>query len=602
MPITVWPDNPMGWGAEGMKYRFQWTFPIVASRHARDVLYAAGNVLFRTTNEGPSWDAISPDLTRNDKTKLGPSGGPITKDNTGVEYYGTIFALAESPRDANVLWAGSDDGLVHVTRDGGKNWTNVTPKGMPEWSRVSQIDASAHDAGTAWLAVNRYQLDDYRPYAYVTTDFGATWRSVAAGLPADSFVRVLREDPVRRGLLFAGTETGIHVSFDSGASWQSLQRNLPAVPVTDLVVKDQDLVLATQGRSFWILDDIAALRQAKPELATAAAHLFAPSPAYRFGGPEGRGTVGKNPPAGARFQYLLKEAPKEGEEIKLEILDSKGALVRALSSKEEKKDDDANDPEREAFLGPPAPKTIPAKAGLNTFTWDLRSPEASKFKGLILWSGQTAGPRVVPGRYEARLTAAGQTQSQAFEVRKDPRLATSEADFAKQQELLLKIRDKLTRQPRRDHAAARRARPGEDGERAGQGERRREGDPGGRRRALEEAHGGRGGALPDEEPREPGPAQLPDPAQQQARGARRHSRQRGRGPDGAVVRGLRRAGGEDRRRARDARPGAGRRRAGLQPRGAREGDPGSPDREALKAAVAGYRSPSTRYRSLRARV
>ena len=441
--ITVWPDNPMGWGAEGMKYRFQWTFPILASRHDKDVLYAAGNVLFRTTNEGSSWEPVSPDLTRNDKTKLGPSGGPITKDNTSVEYYGTIFALAESRRDAGVLWTGSDDGLVYVTRDGGKTWTNVTPKGMPEWSRISQIDASAHDAGTAWLAVNRYQLDDYRPYAYVTTDFGATWRSIAAGLPADAFVRVVREDPVRRGLVFAGTETGVHVSFESGASWQGLQRNLPAVPVTDLVIKDADVVLSTQGRSFWILDDIAALRQSKPEHATAAAHLFAPSPAYRFGGPEGRGASGKNPLYGARLQYLLKDAPKEGEELRLEILDAKGAVIRSFSSKEEKPDED-RDPEREAFFGPPAPKAIPGKAGLNTFTWDLRHPEASKFKGLILWSGQTAGPRVAPGRYEARLTAAGQTQSQPFEVRKDPRLATSDADFAKQQELLLKIRDKLT--------------------------------------------------------------------------------------------------------------------------------------------------------------
>jgi hypothetical protein len=253
----------------------------------------------------------------------------------------------------------------------------------------------------------------------------------------------VREDPVRRGLVFAGTETGVHVSFDAGASWQTLQRNLPAVPVTDLVVKDADVVVSTQGRSFWILDDIAALRQAKPELVTGAAHLFAPSPAYRFGGPEGRGATGKNPPYGARLRYLLKDAPNEGEEIKLEILDAKGALVRALSSKEEKKDEDA-DPEREAFFGPPAPKTLPAQAGLNSFTWDLRYAEASKFKGLILWSGPTAGPRVLPGRYEARLTAAGQTESQAFEVRKDPRLATSDADFAKQQELLLKIRGKLT--------------------------------------------------------------------------------------------------------------------------------------------------------------
>ncbi len=442
--INVWPDNPMGWGAEGMKYRFQWTFPIVASRHEKDALYAAGNVVFKTTNEGASWQAISPDLTRNDKTKLGPSGGPITKDNTSIEYYATVFALAESPKDGKVLWAGSDDGLVHVTRDGGKTWTNVTPKGLAEWSRVSQIDASPHDTRTAWLAVNRYQLDDYKPYAYVTTDYGQSWKAIAAGLPADSFVRVVREDPVRRGLVFAGTETGVQVSFDAGASWQPLQRNLPVVPVTDLVVKDDDLVVATQGRSFWSLDDIGALRELKPEQLGAVVHLYAPAPAYRFGGGEGRGAVGKNPPYGARIRYLLKDAPKVGEEVKLEILDGKGALVRSLSSKEDKKEEKKDDGDDEGGFGAPPPKPLPAKAGLNTYAWDLRYAEASKFKGLILWAGQTAGPRVMPGRYAVRLTAAGQTQSQPLEVRKDPRLATSDADYAKQQELLLKIRDELT--------------------------------------------------------------------------------------------------------------------------------------------------------------
>jgi photosystem II stability/assembly factor-like uncharacterized protein len=442
--VSVWPDNPMGWGAEGMKYRFQWTFPIVASRHDPSVLYAAGNVLFRTKDEGASWEKISPDLTRNDPSKLGPSGGPITKDNTSIEYYGTIFALAESPLDASVLWAGSDDGLVHVTRDGGKTWTNVTPKALPEWSRVSQIDASPHDAGTAWLAANRYQLDDYRPYAYVTRDYGATWQEIAAGLPADSFVRVVREDPVRQGLVYAGTETGVHVSFDSGASWRSLQRNLPVVPVTDLIVKDDDVAISTQGRSFWILDDVAPLRQMSPELAQAPAHLFHPSPAVRFEGRKGRGAVGENPPSGARFYYLLKDAPKEGEEVKLEVLDEKGALVKAFSSKEDKKDEEAPNPEREAFFGPPAPKTIPAKAGLNNFVWDLRYPDASKFKGMILWGGETRGPLAVPGHYQVRLTAAGQAFTEPFEVRKDPRVAATPEDFRQQLELLLQIRDELT--------------------------------------------------------------------------------------------------------------------------------------------------------------
>ncbi len=444
--IGVWPDNPMGWGAEGMKYRFQWTYPILASRHDPGVLYAAGNVLFRTTSEGQSWEAVSPDLTRNDASKMGPSGGPITKDNTSIEYYGTIFALAESPLDGKILWAGSDDGLVHVTRDGARTWSNVTPREMPDWSRVSQIDPSPHDPGTAWVAANRYQLDDHRPYVYVTTDFGATWRRADAGLPADSFVRAVREDPRRRGLLFAGTETGVHVSFDAGASWRPLQRNLPTVPVTDLVVKDDDVVLSTQGRSFWILDDIAPLRQLTPEVAQAPAHLFAPSVAYRFGGAEGRGAVGKNPPYGARFDYLLKEAPKDGEEVTLEVLDAKGALVRAFSSKEAQKDR-ASEPKGEGDEGDgggDAPKPIPAKAGLNRTTWDLRYPPASKFDGLILWGGELEGPRAVPGRYQVRLTAGGQTLTQAFELRKDPRLATTDEDFAKQFALLSEVRDKLT--------------------------------------------------------------------------------------------------------------------------------------------------------------
>ena len=267
----------------------------------------------------------------------GAVGRPVTKDNTSVEYYGTIFALAESPLDGEVLWAGSDDGLVHVTRDGGKTWSNVTPKAMPEWSRVSQIDASPHDAGTAWVAANRYQLDDYRPYVYVTTDFGATWRLAVTGLPADSFVRVVREDPKRRGLLFAGTETGVHVSFDAGASWRPLQRNLPAVPVTDLVVKDDDVVARDPGPLVLDPRRHRAAAAAHPGGRGRRHHLFEPSVAYRFGGAEGRGAVGKNPPYGARFYYLLKDAPKDGEEVKLEILDEKGALVRAFTSKEPKK-------------------------------------------------------------------------------------------------------------------------------------------------------------------------------------------------------------------------------------------------------------------------
>ncbi|PYQ05405.1 MAG: glycosyl hydrolase [Acidobacteria bacterium] len=481
--VNVYPDNPMGWGAEGMKYRFQWTFPIVASPHDPKTVYAGGNILFKTTNGGQSWTAISPDLTRNDPAKLGPSGGPITKDNTSVEYYCTIFAMAESPREKGLLWVGSDDGLVHVSRDGGAHWTNVTPKDLPEWSMVSQIDPSPHDAGTMYLAANRYKLDDNRPFIYVTRDYGQTWSKIVAGIPDGAFVRVVREDPVRKGLLYAGTERGVFVSLDDGGRWQPLQMavpgtvtaaaspapppapspspspsaspspadeklagKLPVVPVTDLVVKDNDLVVSTQGRSFWILDDVSPLRQMSGNVAGDDVHLFKPAPAYRFfGGTRPSPLVGQNPPSGALVYYTLKAAPKANEEVTLEVLDSSGKVLKKLSSKEDKdKVEAAGGGDEEGFGPPPAPRTIPARAGLNRFPWDLRVEDASRFKGMILWGGLTRGPVLPPGTYQVRLTAAGKALSQPLEVRKDPRLATGDDDYRKQYDLLLKIRDKVT--------------------------------------------------------------------------------------------------------------------------------------------------------------
>ncbi|HET7746193.1 MAG TPA: glycosyl hydrolase, partial [Vicinamibacteria bacterium] len=446
--VTVWPENPMGWGAEGMKYRFQWTFPIVVSRHDPNVLYAAGNVLFRSTNEGHSWEAISGDLTRNDKSKLGPSGGPITKDNTSVEYYATIFALAESPLEKGVLWAGSDDGLLHVSTDAGKTWTNVTPKDMPEWGMVSQIDASPHAAGTAYVAVNRYKLDDYRPYVFVTRDHGKTWARIDATLPQkETFVRVVREDPARKGLLYAGLETGVFVSWDDGRKWHPLQLNLPVVPITDLVVKDKDVVVATQGRSFWILDDVSPLRQAKAEIPPAEVHLFAPSPAVRFfgGGFGGRvANVSANPPAGAIVYYTLPKAPADKEEVTLEFLDGAGKVVRKLSSNPPP-DPAAAGGDDEGFGPPRGPQKLPARAGLNRAAWNLRGEDAKRFKGMILWSGETRGPVVPPGSYQVRLTAFGKTVTQPLEVKADPRLTTITADdYRAQYELALKIRDKLS--------------------------------------------------------------------------------------------------------------------------------------------------------------
>ncbi len=444
--ITVWPENPMGWGAEGMKYRFQWTFPIVSSPHDPDTLYAAGNVLFKTTNEGQSWQTISPDLTRNDKTKLVSSGGPITQDNTSVEYYGTIFAFAESRLEKGLLWAGSDDGLVHVSRDGGQNWTNVTPKDMPEWSMVSQIDPSPHDAGTMYLAANRYKLDDYRPYAWVTTDYGQTWRRITAGLPDDAFVRVVREDPARKGQLYAGTETGVHVSFDGGARWQPLQLNLPVVPITDLVVKGDDVVVSTQGRSFWILDGVGPLRQLAADVAAADVHLFQPDPAVRFPGGGGRPQphLGQNPPTGALIYYFLKTEPKEKEEVTLEILDAEGKTIRTFSSLKDEEGAPEPPAEGEGFGPPPSMRKLPAKAGTNRFVWDLRYPDAKRFKGMILWAAEMRGPVAVPGSYQVRLMAGGKTLTRPLELRPDPRLGFTAADYRKQFDLQMKIRDKVS--------------------------------------------------------------------------------------------------------------------------------------------------------------
>jgi len=447
--INVWPDNPMGAGAEAMKYRFQWNFPIVFSPHDPNVLYTAGNILFKTTNEGQSWEPISPDLTRNDKSKQGPSGGPITKDNTGVEYYCTIFTVMESPVQRGVIWAGSDDGLVHVTRDGGKNWENVTPKEMPEWIQINSIDASPHLAGAAYIAATMYKSDDFRPYLYKTTDYGKTWKKITGGIPDGAFTRVIREDPNRRGLLYAGTETGMYVSFDDGESWQSLQLNLPVVPITDLAVhkREKDLIAATQGRSFWILDDLPVLHQMSDAVAKADVHLFKPEDPYRMpggGGPRrADATVGQNPPNGAVVYYYLKNKPSD--EVTLEFLDSTGKSIRKFTSRAQETQAAApSDEEEPSFRGGGGPSRVSAETELNRFVWDLRYPDAVRFPGMILWAGETRGPLVVPGAYQVKLTVGGKSLTESFEVKKDPRIETTPAEFAKQFDLLLKIRDKLS--------------------------------------------------------------------------------------------------------------------------------------------------------------
>jgi len=451
--INAWPDNTMGYGVEAMKYRFQWSFPIVFSPHDPKALYIGSNVIHRTTNEGQSWDVISPDLTRNDKSKMGSSGGPITQDNTSVEYYCTVFTIIESPVAKGVIWAGSDDGLVHVTRDGGKKWDNVTPPGMPEWIRINSIDASPHDAGTAYVAATNYQQDDFRPYLYKTTDYGKTWKKIVSGISENAFTRVIREDPNRKGLLVTGTEIGLFISFDDGESWRAFQLNLPVTPITDLQFhkRDQELVIGTEGRSFWILDDVPLLYQFHGfDTNSTAARLFQPKDTYRFGGGRGFGgggrgagaAVGENPPGGAQVMFWLKNRPQG--EVTLEFLDSAGKSVNKFTTREQPRPQaPAGEEEDNPFRGAP-PARLTANAGLNRFTWNLRYEDAVTFPGMILWAGSTNGPRVSPGKYTAKLTVDGQSQSQAFEVKKDPRLDTTPEDYAKQVSLSLQVRDKLS--------------------------------------------------------------------------------------------------------------------------------------------------------------
>jgi len=447
--VNPWPDNPMGWAAADLKYRFQWNFPIVFSAHDPDTLYAAANVLFKSTNQGQTWQIISPDLTRNDKSKQGPSGGPITKDNTSIEYYDVIFTLMESPVQKGVIWAGSDDGLVNLTTDGGKTWSNVTPKrDMPEWIQINSIEASPFEAGTAYVAGTMYKWDDYKPYLYKTTDWGKSWRKITAGIPDGAFTRVIREDPGRKGLLFAGTETGMYVSFDGGDNWQSIQLNLPAVPITDLVIdkRDRALVAATQGRAFWILDEVPVLEQLSAEVAGSDLHLFKPRDSYRMQGGGGfrmpRSAVGENPPGGTVIYYYLKNKP-EGE-VALEILDSSGKPVKRFSSKRKEQAQERAPGEEGEFDSGGAPAQVSANVGLNRFVWDLRYPDATRFPGLILWAGQTTGPRAIPGAYQVRLTVDGKSATQPFAIKKDPRLEATQEELAKQFDLLIKIRDKLS--------------------------------------------------------------------------------------------------------------------------------------------------------------
>jgi hypothetical protein len=399
------------------------------------VIYTTAERVFKTTDEGKSWTVISPDLTRNDKSKQVSAGGPLTKDNTSVEYYDTVFTIAESPVQKDLLWAGTDDGLIHVSRDGGKNWANVTPKGIPEWSLVSLIEASPHDAGTAFAAVDTHKLDDLKPYLFKTTDFGKSWTKITSGIPDGAYTHVVREDPVRKNLLYAGTETGVYVSFDGGANWQSLQLNLPNSPIHDLIVKNDDLVVATHGRSFWILDDLTPLRGATTQAATEAV-LYKPRLTYRMRWPdffERRQPVGENPPNGALIYYYFPTAPKGV--VALEFLDASGKVVRRYSNEEKK---EAETPPEWPDQTPPNEK-IPTDVGVNRFAWDLRSQGPTPLAGEPGAEFRNRGPIVSPGAYQVRLTADGKSYTAPLELKLDPRVKASIEDVQKQLELERKI-------------------------------------------------------------------------------------------------------------------------------------------------------------------
>jgi photosystem II stability/assembly factor-like uncharacterized protein len=436
--VSSWPLNPMGAGDADLKHRFQWTAPIATSPNDPKVVYHGGEAIFKTSDGGMTWAAISGDLTRNDKTKEQSSGGPLTQDNTSVEYYGTIFAIAESPVEKGLIWAGSDDGLLHVTRDGGKNWADVTSKEFGEWSKVSIIEPSPHAAGTAYVAIDRHLLDDYRPFIFKTTDYGKTWTKITAGLPDNSYAHAVREDPKRKGLLFAGLDNGVYVSFDDGAHWQSLRLNLPTTAVHDLTIKNDDLILATHGRAFWALDNITPIRQMNSAAAADEAHLYQPAAVVRFRGPgfslPAGIPVGSNPSAGAVIDYSLKTAPKD--QITLEIFDASGKLVRKYSSK---KSATAASPDEEEFGISRPGQELPVEVGLNRFVWDLQYDAPTIVPGAVGWGGRPAGPLVIPGTYTIKLTVAGKTSTSSFELTRDPRVSATQADLEKQQELALRI-------------------------------------------------------------------------------------------------------------------------------------------------------------------
>lgn len=467
--IANWPEVNWGFGAEIDKYRFNWTYPIVLSPHDPNVLYVGGNKVFRTQDEGQTWEEISPDLTRAEPHTLQKTGGPINLDSIGAETYATVYSFIESQHEPGVFWAGSDDGLVHISKDGGQSWQNVTPAGMPEFMMIQMIEQSPHDPATVYLAGAKFKLDDYAPYLYKTADYGQTWTAITDGIRDDDFLRCIRADPARQGLLYAGTETGVYVSMDDGESWRSFQLNLPVSPVYDMKIKNNDLIVGTHGRSFWILDDLTPLHQLSDESTSGPLHLFQPRDTVRpnpilfegwmnprpgknyyasftdvaahYATRNEEGMIerkfldaGENPPEGVIITYHLAEAPTEP--LSLTLLDGAGDAVRTFTTKPEDADKEKDEAAGTVYLT--------AQQGMNRFVWDMRHEPATRVKGKELGAANMSGPVAVPGQYQAKLSLGDAAATQSFTVLADPRVSTSQEDFQAQFDMLIAIRDKLS--------------------------------------------------------------------------------------------------------------------------------------------------------------
>ena len=427
--INVWPNNPMGHGAEDMKYRFQWNFPIFFSPHDANKLYTTSNHFHVTRNEGQTWEVISPDLTRNEAEKLGPSGGPITKDNTAVEYYATIFAACESPYEEGLLWAASDDGMIHISKNSGESWDDVTPQNAPKYMMWNSVEPDPFVKGGLYVAGTLYKSGDFKPYLYKTKDYGKTWTKIVNGIPENFFTRVLRADPNRKELLYAGTESGVFISFDDGLSWNSFQINLPLVPITDMTIKDNNLVAATQGRSIWIIDDLTPLHQLNNLNHNTSFHLFKPLDSYRMGYSSWGGassTSGKNHHNGVEvFFNINNKLIEENSDISLEFIDENKNSIKKYSLNNKK-------------------STLKIKGEKNSFVWNMRHDDAEGFDGLIMWAAGLTGPKAYPGSYSVRLKVGDSVLEEQFKILKDPRSSSTNEDLKEQFDFLISVRDKVT--------------------------------------------------------------------------------------------------------------------------------------------------------------